>query len=275
MTSEARPATKAEPVHGRIMKRVWALCVAAIVAVATLGAVMVTGSGSGHVDSHRPTDRQVERRVARLLTGIPQSGDTLGSATAPITLEIFGDLECLTTRNWFGRLLPAIIGDFVRRGIVKLRYRSLETDTGDPSTFLNQQVAALAAGQQDKLWSFVATFYYEQGKEYTGYVTQRYLENIARQVTGLNLSTWNSERHDVRLGDQVLRDGQVASDIGFNDTPAFLIGREENHLRALTGRHIILEFPGFAKMRYPVSLIDVQDLKTAIRKLAPTMSNSN
>jgi Thioredoxin len=130
-------------------------------ALAPLLAVTLAG-GEG-----RPSDRVADREVATLLAGIPQQGDALGQPKAPVTLRVYTDLECLTARGWVVGLLPAIIKRFVRRGEMRIEFRSFKTDTHNANTFLNQQSAAIAAGAQDKLWNFVETFYYEQGKEYT------------------------------------------------------------------------------------------------------------
>ena len=68
---------------------------------------------------------------------------------------------------------------------MKIVYRSLETDTknaGGRVEFMEQQGAALAAGRQDKLWNFIDVFYREQGPEFTGYVTDRFLHLIAVQA---------------------------------------------------------------------------------------------
>ncbi len=94
--------------------------------------------------------------------------------SAPVTLRVYSDLECFTARGWVVELLPAIIKRYVRSGEMRIEFRSFKTDTRNPTTFLNQQTAAIASGAQGKLWNFVETFYYEQGEEYTPYVTERY-----------------------------------------------------------------------------------------------------
>jgi protein-disulfide isomerase len=134
--------------------------------------------------------------------------------------------------------------------------------------FINQQAAALAAGRQDKMWTFVETFYHEQGKEYTPYVTERYLDSIASQVPGLNLAKWHSERATGTFSAQVVSDDQAARKFGMHDTPGFAIGRTGHKLKDFVGRHIFMEFPGFGFMKYPVSLITTRDLESAIKGLA-------
>jgi hypothetical protein len=86
-----------------------------LLAAAILAALLLIGHTSGQAAAERCIDWE----VSVLLAGIPQQGSTLGQPTAPVTLEFFGDLECLTTKNWVTRLLPAIIKQFVRPGRLK------------------------------------------------------------------------------------------------------------------------------------------------------------
>ena len=101
----------------------------------------------------------------------------------------------------------------------------METATHEPETFKTQQVAALAAGQQDKMWHYVELFYHEQGEEDSGYVTEKYLQGLAEQVQGLKLAAWTTARNDPALAEQVATDGQTANNEGFTGTPSFLIAK--------------------------------------------------
>ncbi len=191
--------------------------------------VILIATGGGAKKGIPPTKHgqtQVTNEVTALVGGIPQSGNVLGSPTAPVTLQYFGDLECPICQKFTLGALPTVIQKWVRTGKLKIEYRSLETATREPEVFKSQQVAALAAGKQDKMWNFVETFYHEQGEEDSGYVTESYLQNIASQVPGLNLAQWSTARGDPQLAEQVsTTDAQAASNAGFNGTPSFLIGR--------------------------------------------------
>ena len=156
-----------------------------VVLIATAG-----GGASKKIAPESSAARAVTSEVTALLAGIPQTGNVLGQPTAPVTLQYFGDLECPVCRAFTLQALPTIIQKWVRSGKLRLEYRSLETATREPEVFDLQQVAALAAGQQSKLWNFVETFYHEQQEEDSGYVTERYIQGIAGQVPGLNLSRW-------------------------------------------------------------------------------------
>jgi protein-disulfide isomerase len=202
--------------------------VVGVVVVAIVVVLIATGGGGSSKTPPKPGTAEAsssEREVTSLVGGIPQKGNTLGSPTAPVTLQYFGDLECPICKDFTLGALPSIIQKWVREGKVKIEYRSLETATREPEVFRTQQVAALAAGKQNKMWDFLETFYHEQGEEDSGYVTEKYLQGIATQVPGLNLSQWTSDRSEPALANQVATDAQAASNAGFTGTPSFLIGK--------------------------------------------------
>lgn len=181
--------------------------------------------------AHQP--QRARQRVLAELSGISQAGNVLGNPNAPVTMEWFGDLECPICREFAVGALPSIIHKFVRTGKVKVEYRSMESATREPSVFDEQQTAALAAGTQKLMWYFVELFYREQGEEDSGYVTESYLNGIASQVPGLNLSQWATDRSEPALTDDVTADTQAAGNAGFTATPAFLIGRSTGTMSRL------------------------------------------
>ena len=142
-----------------------------------------------------------------------------------MTLQYFGDLECPICREFTLGALPSIVQQWVRSGKLKIEYRALETATHEPEIFKTQQVAALAAGKQNKMWDFIELFYHEQGEEDTGYVTESYLQQLAQQVPGLNLTKWTSDRNDPALASEVTSDVKPLNNAGFTGTPSFLIGK--------------------------------------------------
>ena len=200
--------------------------VVAVVIVAVVAILIATGGGgSKKVAPHSSEANATVAEVKTLIDGIPQSGNTLGDPNAPVTLQYFGDLECPICREFTLGALPSIIQKWVRTGKVKIEYHSLETATREPEVFKTQQVAAYAAGKQDKAWDFIETFYHEQGEEDSGYVTESYLQGIAQQVPGLDLTKWTGDRSDPELANEVEADKQKANDEGFTGTPSFLIGK--------------------------------------------------
>jgi protein-disulfide isomerase len=207
--------------------------VLAVVAITIAVVLIGSGGGTKTVVSGTKKARETTTNVDSAIGGIPQSGNMLGSPTAPVTLQYFGDLECPTCREFSLEALPSIIQRWVRSGKLKIEYRSFRAATRNLEVFKTQQVAALAAGKQDKMWYFVELFYYEQGEEDSGYVTESYLRGIASQVPGLNLPKWISDRSEPALADEVTADGQAAINEGLTGTPSFLIGRSGSAMKKL------------------------------------------
>jgi len=204
------------------------------VVIVIVGVIVITSGGgksAGPGNEHEKTQKATE--VAALLEGIPQSGAVLGNVAAPVTLQYFGDLECPICKEFTLSVFPTLIQKYVRAGKLKVEYRSLETATREPETFKQQQVAALAAGKQGKAWDFIELFYHEQGEESSGYVTEAYLEGLARQIPGLNVSAWKQARKEVSLLKALEADKEEAVQHGFEGTPSFLLGKTGGPLSVL------------------------------------------
>jgi protein-disulfide isomerase len=216
----AREQAQAEADRRRTrLIRVGAVLLVAVIAVAVAIAVGSGGSGGNNTTT---SSGQTAGTVNRLLAGIPQAGNTLGKKSAPVTVTLYEDLQCPICREFTLGAENQLIANDVRAGRVKLVFRSLQTATPDPTTFQVQQQAAAAAGKQQKLWHFVELFYHQQGQEGTAYVTESYLDKLARQVPGLNRSRWLADRN-AGLGSTVSADEALAKRSGFNSTPTIVV----------------------------------------------------
>jgi protein-disulfide isomerase len=183
----------------------------------------ITAAVAGRVRGPRHGAQATGAAVSSLLAGIRQRGNTLGDPKAPVTVQYFGDLQCPACKQFTLHGLPSLIESYVRSGKLKIEYRSLETATRNVEVFKLQQIAALAAGEQNKLWDFIELFYHEQGPEHSGYVTESYLQGLAQQVRGLHLIEWSAGRNDPQLARAVASDARTAASAGVSSTPTFLI----------------------------------------------------
>jgi protein-disulfide isomerase len=225
--AERKALEEAEAAGAARRKRLTQL--GAVVGVVVVAIVIVLiasggGGGGGKVETGKkalPLVTKVEAEVG----GIPQNGDTIGAPAAPVTLQYFGDLQCPICKDFTLGALPTLLQKWVRADKLRIEYRSLETATREPEIFKAQQVAALAAGKQNKMWQYMELFYNQQGEESSGYVTEKFLQGLAQQVPGLNLTQWTSERSSATLNNQIAADAQAANNAGFNGTPSFLIGK--------------------------------------------------
>ncbi len=202
------------------------IVVAAVAVVAVLIAVSLGSSSSGGL-KHGRQATQLTSQINSLLSGIPESGTTLGNPNAKVTVTEFGDLECPICRDFALGTENQLISNDVRSGKVKLVYRSLETATGngpDANMFGSQQAAALAAGLQGKAWYYIELFYHEQGSEGTNYVNPNYLDQLALQIPPpFNYAKWRTDSQNPSLLAQVNQDQNLAASKGYNSTPTVTI----------------------------------------------------
>ena len=203
--------------------------VVAVVVVAIVVVLVATGGGSGtKTGLHRRGKHERTRsstQVTALVGGIPQSGNVAGQPDGAGDAAVLRRPGVPDLPGVHARRAAHDHPEWVRTGKLKIEYRSLETATREPEVFKTQQVAALAAGKQNKVWNFIETFYHEQGEEDSGYVTEKYLQGIASQVPGLNLTQWTSDRSNRHSPTRSPTDAQAASNAGFTGTPSFLIGK--------------------------------------------------
>ena len=201
-----------------------AVAVAIVVVVAAV--IISTGSGKkGGIQTGGKGNATVTA-VNNLLAGIPQSGNTLGNPKAPVTMSYYGDLKCpvcqaFTLQGGFQKL----VSNDVRAGRVKVVYDAFCTATcngPDPNEFPLQQAAALAAGKQNKFWQFTELFYRQQESETEAYVTESFLNSLARQITGLNFAQWKSARSDPNLTAEVNSQQNTGKTIGVSGTPTLI-----------------------------------------------------
>ncbi len=197
-----------------------------LAAVAIVAVAIAVSSGGGKKSSGLQTGTsasQTVNQVQQMFAGIPQSGATLGHPNAPVTMTYYGDLECPVCQAFtLSGGFPQLVANEVRSGKVKVIYKAFETATPDPTTFQTQQAAALAAGKQNHFWEFTELFYRQQGQEGTGYVTESYLDGLARQLPGLNFNTWKTDRSDPSLAAQVQSDGAAGKAAGVSGTPTLI-----------------------------------------------------
>ena len=185
-----------------------------VVAVVLVLIVVNSGNGSGG-------DTKIEGagEIDRILAGIPQRGMVLGDPEAPLTLIEFGDLQCPVCAGYAKDILPPIIENQVKNGKAKIEFRNL-TIIGAESTPAG--AAALAAGDQGRGWNYLELFYRNQGaEENSGYVTDAFMEAIAKAAGVENLAKWRRDRQ--KLTSEVEKTTEEAERLGYDATPSFAV----------------------------------------------------
>jgi protein-disulfide isomerase len=210
-----------------------------ILAVAVVAvAIAISSGGSSPPKLNSAGATQAAATVDGLLSGIPQSGNTLGSPTAKVTVTEFGDLKCPVCRDFALGSESQIISNDVRTGKVKLVYRSLCTATCNgpqPNVFATEQAAAYAAGLQGKAWNYILLFYHPQGDESTSYVNSSFLNGLAKLVPGLDYNKWAFDSGQSTIKAQVTADENVANSKGYSDTPTVVVQGPKGTAQPIVG----------------------------------------
>src|ERR1700761_8268816 len=190
---EERLAAEAQAAGGDRRTRLLQLAAGGVFLVIIIVVVVIIAAGSGGSSSSGGDASSVEHtaEVAKILEGIPQNKLVLGKPSATTTLIMYGDLQCPICREYVENILPEIISTDVKTGKVKLVYRDFIIISEES---IPAGEAAIAAGEQGKGWTFIQTFYRNQGEERSGYVTEEFLESIGKASGIPDLAKWNKER---------------------------------------------------------------------------------
>lgn len=137
---------------------------------------------------------------------------SIGPDDAPVTVVEFFDYRCGPCRASMEAVnaLPERFNGKVR--VVFKEFPILSPESRDAA------VAALAAGRQDKYVEMHQAFMRSPSE-----FTEEDITAIAKDI-GLDLDQWNRDRDDRSLQAQIDATYQLASTIGANATPTFVIG---------------------------------------------------
>jgi len=120
--------------------------------------------------------------------GVPQEGDRLGSSDAPISIQLFTDLQCSSCRDDFLSTIPSLVERYARPGDVKLllRHYSVAQNPVELGFF-----GAEAAAQQGYGWQYTYLFFRNQDEAQRFGIDQEFLASLAGSVGELNTVEWD------------------------------------------------------------------------------------
>jgi protein-disulfide isomerase len=191
-----------------MVMRLGLLAALALVAVLVVAVVTTPHKSSSGGGGDAPA-------IASELDGIPQSGISLGSPDAPVTLVEFADLQCPFCAEYERNVFPELLERYVKTGKVRLELRLLRF-LGPDSDRLAR--VAAAASQQDRMWQFVALAYARQGRENSGYANDDFINKVASDAGLDQVDAGTAAEREVRRAEQAARSA------GIDSTPSFLIG---------------------------------------------------
>lgn len=122
--------------------------------------------------------------------GIPQEGDRLGSSDAPVSIQVFADLQCGDCREDFLGTVPALAERYARPGTAKLllRHYSVAENPLEKGFF-----GAEAAAEQGYGWQYTYLFFLNQDEADRTQVSDDFLESLASSVGEIDVPEWRRD----------------------------------------------------------------------------------
>jgi protein-disulfide isomerase len=203
---------RARRLRDRRLKRFAAIAVTAFVLVAV--GVITLGRGGA------PPAVADAQAVTAEVAGVPQTDMTLGGSDAAVTIHEYGDLQCSACGALATDTLPGVIDRLVKRGTAKLAFHNWPII--DQTDSVAAARASYAAGRQGRAWQFIELFYRNQGTERSGYVTDAFLDRLAR-AAGMDVARFDADRRTSAVAARVQGDARQALAHGFEGTPSFVV----------------------------------------------------
>jgi protein-disulfide isomerase len=175
--------------EGALSKKVIiAVIIAAIVVAGVVIGIQQATKSSSNSSTYAKNFTTDYPNVAQNLSGIPQNGQVLGSAKAPISIVEYMDYKCPICGAASHNLVPALVTDYVRTGKATMELRPVHVIQGNQSE--TAALAGLATAPQNRMWYFTELILRNQGNELDPWLTQTVL-NDAATTSGVNIAQWN------------------------------------------------------------------------------------
>jgi protein-disulfide isomerase len=131
-----------------------------------------------------------------LFGGVPQEGDRLGSDDAPVTIQVFNDIQCSSCRDDFLSTIPGLMEKYVRPGDVKLLWRHYSNAESPQELGF---YGAEAAADQGYGWQYIYLFFRTQ-EEAQRFSSERSFPDFAKSIAGgveeLDIEEWEKDLED-------------------------------------------------------------------------------
>lgn len=153
----------------------------------------LAGLGYALVDiSTKEAGRDVVRlegiaTAQELFGGVPQEGDRLGSGDAPVSIQVFNDLQCGNCRADFLGTIPDLVENYARLGTARLlmRHYSVAENPLELGFF-----GAEAAAQQGYGWQYTYLFFVNQGEAQRFGIDNEFMASVVGAIGELNVPEW-------------------------------------------------------------------------------------
>lgn len=150
-------------------------------------------------------------------------GEVLGSATAPVVIQLYSDFQCPACKVFVTGQLQRLTSEFVVPGTVRVEARDIAfLGRGSPDESLELAAGAACAAEQDRYWQFHDLVFWNQGRENRGDHDGEFIARVA-DAAGVDRAAWDAclASSDVRPALEAATTAALAA--GVDSTPTLVV----------------------------------------------------
>lgn len=197
---------------------VWRSPALVVTAVALLAGVALIAfarppSGSGAAELRMPPAYPA---------GVATS-DVLGSASAPVVIELYADFQCPACKLFVTTELHQLVTDFVVPGTLRIEARDIDIlGTGSRNESLELAAGAACAAKQDRYWAFHDVVFWNQLRENRGDYDAAYLARVA-DAAEVDRTAWDACMAGSDVRPAIIARSTAAASAGIRSTPTLVV----------------------------------------------------
>ena len=193
-----------------------------VIVIAVIAAIGIAAIASLSLDEAEDDPIEIEGAgaVQKLLGGIRQLDQRLGDDGAPVTIEVFNDLQCEDCAEFQLEVIEPLIEGPVRGGEAKLLFRHFTTS--DRASGI-AAFGAVAAGKQGDEWQFIELFVRNQDEAARRGVTDEFLDRVAAAILEFNVEQWQRDFDEPEVQERIDDDAQLAGERQLPAEPAVVV----------------------------------------------------
>lgn len=150
-------------------------------------------------------------------------GESVGSASAPVVLELYSDFQCPACRTFVTQQMALLVREFVVPGTLRIEARDIDIlGRGTPNESLELAAGAVCAAPQDRYWQFHDYVFWNQGRENQGDHDAVFIASVADAV-GVDRAAWDACLAKPEARAAITARTATAFGAGINSTPTLVI----------------------------------------------------
>lgn len=155
-------------------------------------------------------------------------GATIGTADAPVTLEVYEDFQCPYCAQYSLSTEPVLVSRYVQSGVLRIVHHDiaiLGRGGADDESKLTA-TGATCADREDRYWDYAHWVYNNQDGENAGGFRRERLTAIA-EAAGLERGAFSACLNDTTAIQEVADATTKATNLGINSTPTMYVNGKQ------------------------------------------------